>query len=403
MAKKKATPTPPEVASGISPDAFSDTITVLYAIDGLAAKKVSLDRAGEIQVEGYRAGCWFHTRQYPVSSLTDLAVVLDQIQHYPKAFVIRGVPLESVDTNVKVRRTKDNFQTPKAGHHWVMIDFDSIQIPGELALRTNTAEVIEHVIQQLPSEFHHASYYWQLSAKAGFTQDNVISMHVWFWLSKPVQDKQLKDWACAHNTKINNKLIDPALFSDVQAHFTSAPILNDLDDPFPARSGIVKKAAATVEFVPTISPKRLSVPAHRSKPSTKIQTEYSDSFQHHLAQIGDHPGGAGFHRPIIQAAASYASTHSLDEIDREYLKTNLRNAILKADRSNHDDAYVEEMSGDAHLDNAIQSAIEKFSGPDRARRKPRIIEGIRPHFAAKPKTVDKAAESLAAELKQFFS
>lgn len=380
-----------------------DTITILVAHDGIAAKTLSLDKEGALQVVGYNAGTWFYARPHPVGSLDDLAVVLDALQREPKAFVIRGTPLTSIGMEERVRRTKATFPTPKAGHQWLMLDFDAIDLPDGMGVRTNTADVIEHLVQQLPAEFHHASYYWQLSAKAGFTADNVVSMHLWFWLAKPTTDKQLKDWAKAWNTKTGYKLIDPALFNDVQPHFTSAPILVGLDDPFPVRSGLVSKAVAAVDLATQPAPNRVSVPAHQPSAKTSTWEEPGESFQRHLADIGDHPGGGGFHDAIVAAAASFVATHTGDEIDPDELKATLRDAILKADRSRHEDAYVEEMAGDDHLNAAIQSAITKFGEANRARRKPRVIAGIKPHYATKPQSVAQATQRLAAEVEKFFA
>ena len=43
------------------------------------------------------------------------------------------------------------------------------------------------------------------------------------------------------NARAGMKLIDPALFNDVQAHFTAAPVFEGLVDPFSVRSGLVRK------------------------------------------------------------------------------------------------------------------------------------------------------------------
>jgi hypothetical protein len=386
-----------------SASSSSDTITVLYAEWGFAAKTLSRDSNGALHEKGNSAGRWYHANVYVMHGLADLAAVIDVVQRHPKAVVIRGAPLAHVNLQDKVRRMKNTFRTPVQGRHWIMVDFDKIKLPNGLALRKDVAQVVEYLIQQLPPEFHQASYYWQLSAKAGFTPDDVVSMHIWFWLSKPTTDKCLKDWANGWNEKAGAKLIDPALFCDVQPHYTSAPILVGLVDPFPVRSGFVQQSSDTVDLVPLRSAGKRN---KGTKKGTKLGPHggaLDSPFKSRLGEIGDHKGGGGFHVPIIRAAASYVATRPEDEIDIDELKSTLREAILAADRRGHPDEYVEQMASDEHLDSAISSAIDKFAQPGRVHRKPKTVDGIPPHYEHKPVAVEKAAGMLSAALSKFFA
>jgi hypothetical protein len=87
-------------------------------------------------------------------------------------------------------------------------------------------------------------------------------------------------------------------------------------------------------------------------------------FEAHRALLGDGPGLEGFNGPLCSATASYGATHAVD-FDRDKLKELLRGAIERAPKPpGRPAAEIKRYLGDAHLDNLIASAIDKFGMSD---------------------------------------
>ena len=71
---------------------WPETVTVLRTIGTALATKRWIWRAalGEWSKVSYQAGARFHPQEYSVSSLRELAVVLDQVSRDARAFIVRG-------------------------------------------------------------------------------------------------------------------------------------------------------------------------------------------------------------------------------------------------------------------------------------------------------------------------
>jgi hypothetical protein len=336
-----------------------------------------------------------------VSNLAELSSALTTLESMPNCFVIRGAPAPGLDCTRAQQRTKTNFQTPVRGGHWVLIDFDKVPLPDALRLADGVAAVCEYLITLLPPEFHHASYHWQLSSSAGIGDPSVVSMHLWFWLDRPIPDAYLKAWGSAWNAANKHRvagksIIDTRLFNDVQAHYTAAPTFVGMADPFPVRSGLVRKSVDVVAIkLPPRSDKRERLDG------VDCAILKARGFEAILAEIGDHAGGSGFHDPIIRAVASYASTQGRGNTDTEALYEAVRARVLAADRSAHNDAYIEKMASREHIVPAIEQALEKFGGAS-PRRKSRKIEGLAPHFSGKPESAATASMRLRGLVEAFF-
>ena len=298
------------------------------------------------------------------------------------------------------RRRKTNFQTPHAGRRWILIDFDKVPLPPGVRLQQDVVAVCEHLIGLLPAEFREVSYHWQLSSRAGLGDPAVVSMHLWFWLDRPIPDAELKNWATSWNEKAGAKIIDTALFNDVQAHYTAAPEFIGMTDPFPVRSGLQCKGMDEVALRLPPPPQRQA--RGRSNTTGGKGIDSSGGFEAILEQIGDHPGGQGFHLPIIRAVASYVATQEGAGIDVEALYEVVRVAVVAANHSNHDDDYIAWMASREHIIPAITSAIDKYGNADSPRRKSRQIEGIPPHFTSKPASVATASFRLKTAIDEFF-
>lgn len=382
-----------------------DTITVLACPANTPATKTITRTNSGVDIQGFNAGKYFTSKSYPVSSIEELSSILTTLEKIPNALVIRGAPCPALNVGTWHRRTKHqprNYATPLYGRRYVMIDIDKLELPPGMKLVPRTVEsVVQFVIGKLPDEFHDASFHWQLSSTSGIRDQSKVSVHLWFWLKQPVTDGDLRRWGRHANAQIGFTLIDTALFNDVQAHYTAAPIFRNMRDPFPRRCGLVLKTNDEVELSlpPAAAPVAKAKNGHPSKGSG-ITESSGIGFETFLNSIGDHPGGDGFHGPIIRATASYVATHSMDEAEKERLFALVRDRVLKADRTHHEPEYVEQMASHDHIMDAINGAIAKFGNSANSRRS-RLMDLPKSSSIRKYRSPEHAREIIRRSLKAY--
>ncbi len=381
----------------------SEVITVLIALDGHTASKRFDKINGDIVKKDYDAGMFFGLMSRTASNILELSSVLSALEPLPNALVIRGEIRPGKDGSHRIQRLLTNFGTPPQGRYWVLLDFDKIALPPQLSLWGNVAEVCEFLVNLLPVEFHDASCHWQLSSSAGMSDDAKVSIHLWFWLDRPVTNEQLKAWGKAVNDAAGYKLIDLALFNDVQAHYTAAPIFGEgVTNPFPVRSGLIEKTRGTVAIrLPVVQINTIVERSNKKQSASKAQS-VEQGFDGYLNLIGDHPGGEGFHMPIIQAIASYIATQGADDTDAEQLYQIVSDRVLGADSSQHDDTYIQHMASREHIGKAIDGALKKYGDANRTRRKSRLIEGQAPHYTSKTSTKETVMQELDDAISRWF-
>ena len=175
-----------------------------------------------------------------VSSISDLSAVLHRLENDPASCVIRGTA--KPETFPICHRRSINFDD--IGHHWVCLDFDSVE---------GDVEPQQVVQKYLPKEFHNASFHWQYSGSQGFKLGT--RLHVWFWVDRLVDSSEWNLWLWSHGVdqtkKGNDKfllLVDPALFRTVQPHITANPIIIGIPDPVSIRSGFWHGCVDVVPF-----------------------------------------------------------------------------------------------------------------------------------------------------------
>lgn len=263
--------------------------------------------------------------------------------------------------------------------------------------------VVEYLITKLPTEFHDVTYHWAFSSSAGVKNHETVSAHIWLWLAQPVSDEELTRWGNFVNEGAGHKLIDTALFRDVQPHYTAAPQFVGMTDPLPIRSGLCQKKhdAVALQLPPPKTPlKRGNNPKSAANRIDHLPATPDEiGFENRLARIGDHPGGQGFYVPLLHAAASYVATYGEQGTDVEMLFTILHDTAMAADRSNHTAEEVEHRASREQIMPMIESAIAKFGQDDRPRRKSRLIKGIEPYYKADPISAGEASNQIAAMLK----
>jgi hypothetical protein len=395
-----------------APSQSLDTVTVLWTAPGkLATKQFSKSSPGEATtVKSYDAGFLYSVAEpVGVNSIEELSTVLTFIEKHPRAFIIRGAPVSGNIIGKDVTRTgsgqgdgfEGNFKTPVQGRHFLEIDVDKFVLPKGWRLnRASIGKICQHIVHLLPPEFHDVSYHWQLSSSAGVFDNTKVSAHFWFWLARPVPDTALKAWARHVNSVAGIPLIDASLFQHVQPHYTAAPIFTGMPDPFPTRSGLVTKNSDSVDL--QLAPPDVAICAPASVSNASFKTCRGQGFHYFLGQIGDHPGGDGFHGPIVQAAASYVAENGADGTDIQVLHSAIRQRVLNADASKHSPADVADRASDAQIGSAIDSAMRKFGNSANQRRKSRRIEGLMPHFQGDYQDVNTIQRSLDAILDSVF-
>lgn len=379
--------TPLDNTNPVVPDPI-DTVTILWTQpDKLATKQFSrISPKSAVTKKQYDAGYLYKVPEpIGISCIEELSAVLTFVERQPQALIIRGTPVSADIIGQSVQRTGSgegadfagNFKTPAQGRYYIEIDVDKLPMPsGWKVDQVSISKVCEHIIHLLPPEFHEASYHWQLSSSAGVLDKSTVSAHFWFWLVQPVPDATLKTWAKHVNAMAGIKLIDPALFQHVQPHYVAAPLFHGMPDPFPVRSGLVTKSLDRVDLqlpTPAMVPQSTTTP-----PSGTFSTNGGSGFDYHMGRIGDHPGGDGFHNPIVQAAASYVSEHGADGTDVEALFLVIQQRALTADTSNHRKGDVEDRASREHIVSAITSALRKYGDATNQRRKTRRLVGLTP-------------------------
>ena len=375
------------------------TITILHARGYSFCKSFQYDGERLVKKDISRPR-YFQLETAPADSLEQLSTLLMRLESDRSKLIIRGTATDGVDASKPVRRkTADALSLPQEAPFvdkpisWLMLDIDKQLLPPTIDLLTQPVEAIEHLIKQLPVEFHSCSVHYQLSGSAGVTDTDRVSAHLVFWLDKPTTSAPLKEWAKAVNTK--HKLIDDALFNPVQPHYTSKPSFpTGYTDPFSGRrSGLIKKSqeAVTIDYsvVEEVKQYRLTHPQQHF--------EGVRGYENILAQLGDGLGGDGFHNPLRRGVASHVAVSGREkaEATRESLKVDLRERIDDADSSNHTFEEIEVRKSDSYLDALIDSAIEKYGDANAAAPYFDIVELPLEEAEAKlNQTIDEFSERL---------
>jgi hypothetical protein len=182
---------------------MTNTLTILITDpDHAAGKRFTKAEVGWDK-QGFDAGAKFRVIEHDVEDLPGLAEAIEEISPCPRAFIVRGglraeerARLQA-DPSATVRRRKlERDGKPPAFEevavNWLMIDIDNYPLPPEVDLASDPDSAIRAAIRDLlPTCFHGAECFWQLSASAGFTQ-GVLKTHLFYWLSEPTDNITLR-------------------------------------------------------------------------------------------------------------------------------------------------------------------------------------------------------------------
>ena len=235
----------------------ADFITILTAVGRRRATKLiepATDKTvwpyreipGQIDINGYDTMSTFRGEERQVSSIYELAKLLDSIEYDFSSFIVRGRITDGVDRSRMARRvrTRDDHDPTliAAEHYWIALDLDAIPCPEYIDPAREAKAAVEYVIDQLPEEFHGATCRWQFTSSQGF-KGSTINLRLYFWADRRLSDSDLKSWLCGYEPATRDRrwpMIDGAVFSPAQPIYTAAPLIcGGLRDPMPERSGII--------------------------------------------------------------------------------------------------------------------------------------------------------------------
>lgn len=208
--------------------------------------------------ENYGDAKWYAFERHEVSSIAELAALIDSIAETPTKAVIldqfigpraaaavvhNEEPIYNPKTG-KVRRVTEAFND--APQHLACFDIDDWTGSQACAdgstewLKDPEAVLVEWVERYLPAEFHSVDFYWQVSSSAGIKPG--LRAHIWFWLDEPVTKAQMSAWVKTAIPK--ESTVDTSLYARVRVHYTANPIFEGRDDPVAVRSGLYESMIA---------------------------------------------------------------------------------------------------------------------------------------------------------------
>jgi hypothetical protein len=348
-----------------------NVLIVLSALGYTFTKTVHPDGA----VAGNDHATWFDVKLANMAGIGKLENILCSLARQRESFPIRGAVRSDLKTwRGQVRRKSakgDEHQyIVDAARNWVMIDIDG----SDFYLPDNWIEDQEATIRgvittELPEAFHKAAVVAQWSSSMRAT-GGTAKVHLWFWLSRPTWSLELKHWLHDQDTSV---------FHPAQEHFTAAPIFRaparqvgffmqpgaedaSLD---PLGNNRVFRLDGTTVAVPCVIPQPTG-----NTPLSGNAASSSSQFVRYLSTIGDHEGGGGLHRPIRDAALSFASTNE-PGADWDKFRAIIRQAVQDAylDPAKRKPDEIENRIG-AGLEHNIKTAITRVERmPNRYKRR----------------------------------
>jgi hypothetical protein len=240
-----------------------------------AGKSYRPDASGlraAVKAADYKLGSQFLCTVHGADNFDEFFELLKGLSTDPNAFMIRGMladwgrPLQQhrvtkrighvvYRRSVKIHRDEGYF-SEWPFRHLQMLDLDGVALPQGMSVVVDPEACVKWALQHLlPPEFRDATFVYQLSSSAGLTKaENELNVHLWFYTEQTPKNEELRSWARWWNAKRRSKIIDPALFTEVQPHYTNEPeLLEGLADPLVSRRlAMVIGARATVDLhIPT--------------------------------------------------------------------------------------------------------------------------------------------------------
>lgn len=350
-----------------------DTMVVLECAPRLVATKtIKRHRDGTIEKIGFGKAKHFGWAQETVEGVHGIFAILQRLAKEPRKLVIRADPAEGIPANNVTRRIYDHadgpahFKAANPGRRWICFDFDGIKpnfFLHEPPSDHDLIRAVKYARSLLPAEFHNAACVYRWSASAGLGDWTTISLHLWFWLSRPVACRSIRDWA------EKDQIVDCAMFSPAQAHYTAAPIFDGMADPLDG------KRLGMIEGAPEVFP-----PA-----------DWLDLPDYQAAELAQQEAMETARAKLPPVIVEIENARTIDDARKKWCLVALENVcgeIQSAGKGNrhptaHKKAvamgglvasgYLDRDVAERHLIAAIQSVVEKERWDDEARS---ICEGI---------------------------
>lgn len=198
------------------------TLTVLVSAYGRHCGKIF----GPNGVEQSEVELLWRPRTETVTTLVELHEVLTTLATLRTAIVVRGVlgrelTPDEVQHGIYRRLIGSGFANGvlvAAPQAWAALDIDQLEAPPGL----KPADEIAYLMERVPNPFAGAACVWQRTASWG--RKPGLRYRLWYLLSEPVHDAQLKAWA----EQVRDVFpVDPSVFSAVQPHYVADPIIRD--------------------------------------------------------------------------------------------------------------------------------------------------------------------------------
>ena len=336
----------------------------------------------EIRAKPYDNISTWSGREVPVSGIEDLHVKLSKIIERPRCCIVRGSIIEGTSTEKMLRRKNPRFDE-KTGEltapatieacprQLAMFDMDGY-LPAGAGLdfiASHPEEALELVFSLMPEALRNAlrdvSFVYEWGSSAGVFPK--LSVHLFFWLSRPVPDDVLHLWAM-ELAKANPEAHtpDPAVFDPIQVHYVAAPrFQGDIEDPLPGRRLGFKKGKTDELDVDALMLPNESAPDTEEEERVKRQVASrglrgtSNGFFGYLRAIGR----PHFHEPIKSAIGSYIKHHGAEGTDVGALVELLKERILDAEDGGRDKGEIERYASEGFLRPFIRFALAAHQAP----------------------------------------
>jgi hypothetical protein len=371
----------PVGANGLitAPRDYLTILVVRRPRNALMTKRLFRTSDRAIGKADYDEASLFDVQKQRVESFTDLVAVLCDLSNRSDRFVIRG-KLRDSGHNIRRRLhgSDATFIADAEGHHWVLLDFDEIDLPLFLEPDDDAELLTGYLVRLLPRPFWSASYFWQWSCGQGVDGGKTLRCHLWFWSREKRTDLELENWALTLNGEAGERILDQTVFRTVQPNYTSAPVIDpDVPDPIPhwSRCGIHIGDQEEVAFTLPREQWKNRLRQQKRAESEELQElglrpapcldpvsgqgrgtgHYGggERYLEYLNRIGDDKDG--FYEPMRMAIWHWASTYP-DHLDAAF-KEELRHVVraAKCDKQRDLDEYL----SDYRLDASLHGAREK--------------------------------------------
>ena len=240
-------------------------------------------KSGELKKTSYSKSTVFIPHEVTVTNIQELSHLLTSIEKEKNISVVRGELTKEGRRGGWIRRlVHKRPDTPatlqEVSRPWICLDIDEEDFPPDLDPQKieDQHTAIHQVIDKLPPQFREVSFHYQWSSSFGVDQKwGKIKLHLWFWLSTPLSNPQIKSWL----SDWDPLKIDCALFNPVQVHYTAAPIFHNMSDPLiEGRSGFIQHTQN--EVIPphieekTKKHKKSSSKSSHKKPLKKLNFKF---------------------------------------------------------------------------------------------------------------------------------